>query len=60
MKLQILDTISDLCTNFLYYDRKEDENLPLGEIERAVKSGEITVEEMVEAFRKELQKSFGK
>ena len=32
----------------------------LGEIERAVKSGEITVEEMVEAFRKELQKSFGK
>ena len=60
MKLQILDTISDLCTNFLYYDRKEDENLPLGEIERAVKSGEITVEEMVEAFRKELQKTFGK
>jgi predicted RNA-binding protein associated with RNAse of E/G family len=60
MKLQILDTISDLCTDFLYYDRKEDENLPVGEIERAVKSGEITVEEMVEAFRKELQRSFGK
>ena len=55
-KLLILNNISDI----LYYDRKEDEDLPLGEIEKAVKSGDITVEEMVEAFRKELQNSFGK
>ena len=59
-KLLILNNISDMCTDFLYYDRKEDEDLPLGEIEKAVKSGDITVEEMVEAFRKELQNSFGK
>jgi hypothetical protein len=59
-KLLILNYISDMCTDFLYYDRKEDEDLPLGEIEKAVKSGDITVEEMVEAFRKELLKSFGK
>jgi hypothetical protein len=27
MKKLILATISDLCSNFLYYDRKDDEDL---------------------------------
>jgi Ca2+-binding EF-hand superfamily protein len=54
---QIIETtIDDLVSNFLYYDRKEDEDLPRGEIEAAVAAGEITKDEIVERFRKELEK----
>jgi hypothetical protein len=48
----ILDTASDLAANFMYYDRKEDEELPRGGIEEAVKNGEITEKEIVIAFAK--------
>lgn len=47
----ILDTLSDLVSNFLYYDRKEDEELAVGEIEQAIHDDEITIEEMVEHFK---------
>lgn len=52
-------TIDDLVGSFLYYDRKEDEELPRGEIEAAVKAGEITVDEIVERFRKGVQETVG-
>lgn len=51
MKEVILNTISDLCMNFFYYDRKNDEDLSFQDIIDAVKSGEITIEEMVEEFK---------
>lgn len=47
----ILGTISDLCQDFFYYDRKEDEELGEGEIEAAVEAGEITVEEITNEFK---------
>lgn len=47
---RILATIEDLVTDFLYYDRKEDEDLPVGAIEEAIGTGEITAEEMSAAF----------
>lgn len=47
----IFATVSDLVSDFLYYDRKEDEALPRGAIEDAVAAGEIAVDEIVEAFR---------
>lgn len=50
-KVQILGTIDDLVAAFLWYDRKEDEDLPRGVIEETVKNGEITVPEMVSRFR---------
>ncbi len=49
---QILAYISDEIADFLYYDRKEDEDLPRGVIEETVRSGELTVEEIGEAFIK--------
>lgn len=52
-------TIDDLVGSFLYYDRKEDEKLLRGEIEAAVKAGEITVDEIVERFRKGVQETVG-
>lgn len=50
LRLRILNTIDDLVANLLYYDRKEDENLPRGAIEQAVEHGVITVDEMIEKF----------
>lgn len=55
----IESTIDDLVGSFLYYDRKEDEELPRGEIEEAVKAGEITSEEIVKRFRKGIFEHFG-
>lgn len=60
MKQLIIDTISDLCGNFLYYDRKEDEELSVEDLNNAVKSGEITIDEMVAEFRKHLEETFSK
>ncbi len=60
MKQIILGTISDLCSDFLYYDRKEDEQLDADQLQEAVDKGEITVDEMVAEFRKHLEEHFGK
>jgi len=54
MRQIILDTVSDLAADLLYYDRKDDEELPRGAIEAAVARGEITVDEIVEHFRAQL------
>lgn len=57
MKTLILGYITDLISDFLYYDRKEDENLPLGTIEQAINNGDITVDEIVAQFETELRKN---
>jgi len=52
---QILAVTSDLVAGFLYYDRKEDEDLPRGAIEEAIKAGEVSVDEIVKLFKEELE-----
>ena len=52
-------TVSDLITDFLYYDRKEDDQLPRGMIEDAVKEGKITVDEIVDLFRAHIEQGLG-
>ncbi len=54
LKNLILCTITDMTGDFMYYDRKDDEDLPRGKIEEAVKKGLVTIDEMVERFRKVL------
>ena len=51
---RIIDTIDTSVGKLLYYDRKEDEDLPRGAIDEAIKNNEITVDEMVEEYRKRL------
>ncbi len=51
----ILNTAEDFVVNFLYYDRKDDEELPRGQIEEAIECQEITVDEIIEHIRKKLQ-----
>jgi hypothetical protein len=53
----ILRKTRHILDMFLYYDRKEDDELPVDAIQEAVKQGEITIEEIVEAFETELRKS---
>ena len=46
----ILNHVDDLVLDFLYYDRKNDEDLPRGAIERALKDGRISIAEIVAKF----------
>lgn len=57
MKQLILGTIQDLCSDFLYYDRKEDEDLSVEQLKDAVKNGEVTIDEMVQEFKRNLENS---
>lgn len=49
--------IKDLISDFLYYDRKGDEELPVGAIEQSINDGNITIDSIVELFRFELEKN---
>lgn len=48
--------VVDLVSNLLYYDRKGDEDLPLGAIEAAIEAGEISEREIVAGFREALKR----
>jgi dTDP-4-amino-4,6-dideoxygalactose transaminase len=54
MKQTIINAIDDTVSSFLYYDRKEDEELPRGAIEEAIKSGEITYGEIIDRFKQKI------
>lgn len=41
-------------SDILYYDRKHDEELPVGYIEDAIKRGEFTIDEFVDGFADKL------
>lgn len=51
----ILGTVDDLLSDFLYYDRKEDEELPLNAIEQAVKNRVVSTDEIIAKFSKGLR-----
>jgi hypothetical protein len=58
IKQVILTRIADLCADFLYYDRKEDNKLPVERLNQAVRNNEITIDEMVAEFRRNLENTF--
>lgn len=49
------NTVSDCVADFLYYDRKEDPELPIGDIEELIKDGVLTVDQIIDMFKKELE-----
>lgn len=57
MKKEIVNTVIDLVSDFLYYDRREDEALPVGAIEKAIENNEITSDEIINIFSDKLKKS---
>jgi len=56
VKGYILGVVRDLVSDFLYYDRKEDEELALGEIEVAIANGVIGTQDIVDEFERVLKK----
>lgn len=54
LKSSILACVEDSVSDLLYYKRKEDDVLFPGVIEEEIKAGNITVDEIVEQFRKSL------
>lgn len=57
IKTLILNNVSDLMLSFLVYDRREDPDLKQGAIEDAIISGEITIDEIINGIRKEIEYS---
>ena len=55
----ILGTIDDLIAKFLYYDRKDDEDLRVYEIEKSIEAEEISLEEIKAKFCECLEKNLG-
>lgn len=55
----ILASAADQALELLVYKRKEDEELPRGEIEAAVDAGEVTVDEITNTFRAALVNALG-
>ncbi len=51
----VLGHAEDLMTDFLYYGRQEDEELPIGAIDKALATGVVTVDELLDVFRKHLE-----
>jgi hypothetical protein len=60
LRKTIKNTISDMVADLLYYDRKEDDALPMDAIDGAIRRGEITVDEIVAQFRDDLAKGLKK
>lgn len=56
MKQIILGKIGDLVSSFLYYDRKEDEDLSIAELKSAINNGIINSDEIVSEFKNELER----
>lgn len=57
IKEKILGIVRDEVACLLYYDRKDDEDLPLGAIEKAIEDGVITAKDIYKEFKKELKKN---
>lgn len=55
----IIATVGDLVGELLFYGRKEDDDLPMGAIEDAIRVEEITVDEIAAEFRAELVDGLG-
>jgi hypothetical protein len=55
MDKNLENTLSDMISCLLYYDRKEDDELPIGEIEKMVRDGETSFNEIMEVIGRELK-----
>lgn len=55
-KVVFFATIEDLVAELLYYDRKEDEELSVSDVESLFKSGEVTIDEVTYWFQLQLTK----
>ena len=55
MRKRIFELIKDSVKDLLYYDRKDDENLSRDDMDLALETGVVTVDEMTAVFRNALE-----
>jgi hypothetical protein len=58
MTEEIKNTVTDLVGNFVYYDRKEDEDLSIEDLNKSIGTGETTVKEIVSVFEQALKNTY--
>ena len=51
LRKHILAIATDIPSDVLYYDRKEDDDCPRGTIEQAIADGVVTVDEILAPLR---------
>ena len=56
-KDKILALVESQVMDLLFYDRKECEDFNVGDIESAIKSGVVTVDDMVACYRAHIEGS---
>ena len=52
----VIDTVTDSVADLLYYNRKNDEDLPVGKIEQLIIAGVISKDEIINSFAAEIRK----
>lgn len=57
-KEDILGRIPDVLVNFFYYDRKEDEELSVDELDAAIENRIVTDNDFINQFTVQLKKFF--
>jgi len=60
LKSEIISRVKDLAANFMYYDRKEDEEVPVDVLLAAFIDQIITVEEVLDVFKAKLNECLGR
>ncbi len=55
LRIAIFNTTKDLVTKFLYYDRRDDEDMPRGLIEKSIEEGLISTDDIITIFSGELR-----
>lgn len=55
MKETIINAIHDCCIAFFYHDRTADEELSRDQLLNSIKSGEITIDEIINEFSKNIK-----
>jgi len=51
---RLFGALDRLASNLIYYDRKEDDELPVGRLEQLLREGHVTVDDIVKEFRSHL------
>lgn len=59
MKNKILQAVDGAVDDLMYYDRKNDDDVPVGSIQDAVDAGIITKQDIIDRFKDQLEAWLG-
>jgi len=59
-KNHALNLVEDVLSSYFYYDRKDDEDLSVKEMEELINSGTLTVDELIDQFSLKIRQTIAK